>query len=207
MKKGKFIVLEGVDGSGKSTQSARLLAKIQSTGQAVTATYEPTSGPIGSVLRNILQRRIKADEKTIAAMFLADRLDHIQNDVNGMLKTLEKGTHIICDRYYFSSYAYHSTHMPMQWVIDCNSICAELLRPDLTVYIDITPEESMKRLQKGRASLDLFESFERISNVRQNYLMAIEQLEKEEEVKVINGQRDPDAVFSEIWESVQQLLA
>lgn len=206
MKKGKFIVLEGVDGSGKSTQSALLKQALIDAGEVVYSTFEPTNGPIGSVLRNILTHRIKADEKTIAALFLADRLDHIQNEQNGLLKMLQQGMTVVCDRYYFSSYAYHSTHIDMNWVIQSNALCAELLRPDLNIYIDITPETSMERIAKGRTSVDLFENLDRITKVRAGYFSAFERLKNEEKVLIIDGQRDPQLVFKEIWENVQQLL-
>ncbi|MFK7933554.1 MAG: dTMP kinase [Saprospiraceae bacterium] len=206
MKKGKFIVLEGVDGSGKSTQSALLKQALIDAGHAVHGTFEPTNGPIGSVLRNILTHRIKADEKTIAALFLADRLDHIQNEQNGLLKILNQGIHVVCDRYYFSSYAYHSTHIDMDWVIQSNSLCAELLRPDLNIYIDIEPQTSMDRIAKGRTSKDLFENLERITKVREGYFTAFERLKAEEQILVLNGQRKPEIIFQEIWDNVHQML-
>lgn len=206
MKKGKFIVLEGVDGSGKSTQSALLRQALIDAGEVVHATFEPTNGPIGSVLRNILTHRIKADEKTIAALFLADRLDHIQNEQNGLLKMLHQGMTVVCDRYYFSSYAYHSTHIDMDWVIQSNSLCAELLRPDLNIYIDIKPETSMERIAKGRTSTDLFENLDRITKVRAGYFSAFDRLKDTEEVLIVDGERDPQLVFNEIWENVRELL-
>ena len=88
MKKGKFIVIEGVDGSGKTTQIEILKEKFKANGLKFHFTWEPTDSPIGSIIRNILNKRIEADEQTIAALYLADRLDHIQNNQNGILKFL-----------------------------------------------------------------------------------------------------------------------
>src|SRR5689334_6147248 len=146
MKKNLFIALEGLDGSGKSTQVKLLSDKLKKAGHAVYSTFEPTDSPIGSIIRNIFKHRIKADERTIAALFVADRLDHLTNETNGVLKKIEEGYTVITDRYYFSSYAYHGVHLPLDWIIESNSLSAGLLRPDLNIYIDINPETGMNRL-------------------------------------------------------------
>ncbi|MFK7908840.1 MAG: dTMP kinase [Chitinophagales bacterium] len=206
MQKGKFIVFEGIDGSGKSTQVKLLTERMKAEGKPVYQTFEPTNSPIGSLVRNILYGRIQADEKTMAALYLADRLDHIQNDTNGMLKQIEAGKHVIGDRYYFSSYAYHVPHVSLDWVIDANSICAELLRPDLIIFIDISTEISLERLTKGRASLDKYENFERISTVRKNYFAAMKRFEGIENIVIINGNQSMESVTKDIWDLVSAIL-
>ena len=103
MKKNLFIALEGIDGSGKSTQMTRLAEKLTSSGHKVYTTFEPTDSPIGSVIKNIMKGRIDADHKTIAALFAADRLDHLLNGVNGIVKKMKEGFTVITDRFYFSS--------------------------------------------------------------------------------------------------------
>ena len=108
MSKGIFIAFEGIDGSGKSTQIQLLNEKIKEKGIRCYQTCEPSSGPIGSLTRQILTGRIKTDNRVIAAMFAADRLDHLLNDVDGIAKKVEDGITVITDRYYFSSYAYSS---------------------------------------------------------------------------------------------------
>ncbi len=205
-KRGKFIVFEGIDGSGKSTQVKKLAEYLKSKKDKTYTTFEPTSSPVGSILRNILTHRIKASEQTIAALFLADRLDHIQNEVNGILKMLDNGFHVICDRYYFSSYAYHVPHVSLDWVIEANSVAAKLLRPDINLYIDITVEESLRRIQANRATTDLFETKERITTVRKNYLEAFERLKHIEKIKIINGAQSVDAVFEEVKLAVEDLV-
>ena len=107
MKKKLFIALEGIDGSGKSTQIDFLAENLKMAGHKVYTTFEPTDGPVGSLIRNIFNHRIEADHKTIAGLFVADRLDHLTNKTNGILKKMEDGYTVITDRYYFSSYAYH----------------------------------------------------------------------------------------------------
>src|SRR6185295_4626013 len=108
MKNSLFIVIEGVDGSGKSTQIELLKQKFIERGLKIMDTHEPSNGPVGMLIRNIMVGRIQTDQSTIASLFLADRLDHINNPINGMKKRLNEGYNIICSRYYFSSYAFQS---------------------------------------------------------------------------------------------------
>ena len=104
MSKGIFIAFEGIDGSGKSTQIQMLTNRIQEEGIRCYQTCEPSGGPIGSLTRQILTGRIKTDNRVIAAMFAADRLDHLLNEVDGIVAKIEDGITVITDRYYFSSY-------------------------------------------------------------------------------------------------------
>src|SRR5687767_4680396 len=110
MKKNLFLAFEGIDGSGKSTQVKKLAHKLAEEGHKVCTTCEPTTGPIGKMIRDIFNHRMEGDQRTIAALFAADRLEHLLNKQDGILKKLEEGYTVITDRYYFSSYAYHSVH-------------------------------------------------------------------------------------------------
>ena len=206
MKKNIFIAFEGIDGSGKSTQVKLLSEKLKKEGLNVYCTSEPTDSPIGSVIRNIFKHRIEADHRTIAGLFIADRLDHLLNKTDGILKKLEDGLSVITDRYYFSSYAYQGVHMPLKWVIEANSLSAQLLCPDLTVYIDISPDISMKRLNKGRSHMELYETIENLRNVRDKYLESFELLKLQERVFITDGNRPPEAIAADIWNEVSHLL-
>ena len=205
MKKNLFIAFEGIDGSGKSTQVKLLTDSLKKAGHKVYSTFEPTDSPIGSIIRNIFKHRIEADHRTIAGLFVADRLDHLLNKTNGIIKKLEDGYTVITDRYYFSSYAYHGTHMSLDWVIDANSLSADLLRPDLNIYIDISPEVSMKRLNNGRSSIELYETFENLTNVRDKYFEAIEKLKFQEHLFITDGDRNPDLIAADVWNEVSHL--
>lgn len=205
MKKNLFIAFEGIDGCGKSTQVKLLSDNLKNAGHKVYSTFEPTDSPIGSVIRNIFKHRIEADHRVIAGLFVADRLDHLLNKTNGILNKLEEGYTVITDRYYFSSYAYHGAHMALDWVIEANSLSADLLRPDLNIYIDISPEISIKRLNSGRSSIELYETKENLENVRAKYLEVIEKLKFEEQVFVTNGNRSPEEIAVDIWNEVSQI--
>jgi len=206
MTKNLFIALEGIDGSGKSTQVRLLAEKLTAAGYKVYTTFEPTNGMIGSLLRNILKGTIKADERTIAGVFLADRLDHILNEENGLLKKLSEGYTVITDRYYFSSYAYHGTHMDMDWVIACNKMCADLLRPDVNIFIDVLPEVSMQRISAGRQSTELYETLDNLTNVRAKYLEAFDKLKDQEQITRIEGNQSIEAIANDIWEQLSNSL-
>lgn len=204
MKRNLFIAFEGIDGSGKSTQVKLLTDRFKEAGHNVYCTFEPTDSPIGSVIRNIFNRRIEADHRVIAGLFVADRLDHLLNKTNGILKKLEDGYTVITDRYYFSSYAYQGVHMPLDWVIEANSLSAELLRPDLNIYIDISPDISMERLTNGRSSIELYETKGNLKNVREKYLEAIELLKSKENFFITDGNRKVDSIASDIWDEVSK---
>lgn len=207
MDKGKFIVFEGIDGSGKSTLSKMLHAKLIEEYGNSYYTYEPTNSPIGAVIRNILNKRIVTDEKTIGALFLADRLDHLQNDSNGILKFIDKGMHVISDRYYYSSYAYHVPHLELDWIIEANKLCADLLRPDIVFYMDISVKESLARISKNRNYQDLYETESKIAEAKNNYDNAIKKEGKKDNVHIINGHGSIDEIFKIIWEKTKALIS
>ncbi len=204
--KGKFFVFEGIDGSGKSTQISLLAQKLQAEGHQVYETCEPTDGQIGKFIRSILKGENKTDEQTIAALFLADRLDHLHNDINGLKKKVDDGYIVLCDRYYFSSYAYHSAHVPFDWVVQANALCASILKPTLNIFLDLAPETSMERIKKGREELELFENLERLTTTRKQYFHAFEQLKDKEQIAIFEANRDKDVVANEIWETVKEKL-
>lgn len=206
MKKNKFIVFEGIDGSGKSTQVKLLSKKLQQEGYKVYSTFEPTDNKIGKLIREIFTGQIEADHRTIAALFAADRLDHLLNKQNGILKKLEEGYTVICDRYYFSSYAYHGTHMDIDWVIKSNELSAQLLKADLTIFINIEPEISMQRVLQNREQIELYETLENLSKVRDKYFEAFEKLKSVEEIFITEGDKNADFIAETIWNKVKEIL-
>ncbi len=136
-KRGHFFVFEGIDGSGKTTQIHLLQKRIEQQGVRCMETKEPTDGPIGSLLRQCLTGRMNIDEYSISAMFAADRLDHLQNETDGLCHKIEEGISVISDRYVFSNYAYQSVSVPLEWLVQLNAQAAKLLRPDCHIFIDV----------------------------------------------------------------------
>ena len=180
--------------------------KLKGQGLKIHTTAEPTTSRIGHIIKDIFKHKMEADHRTIAALYAADRLDHLTNKTDGILKKMDEGYTVITDRYYFSSYAYHGTHMDINWVINANSLSADLLRPDLNIYIDISPEESMKRLNKGRDSIELYESTENLRQVKEKYFEAFELLADKEKISVINGNRPEKEIANDIWREVSKLV-
>lgn len=205
MEKGKFIVLEGIDGSGKSTQIEILAEELKKRGEKVYITREPSDRPIGKLIRKILRKEIKTSNDTLAGLYAADRIDHLDNKEDGMLMKLEKGITVLCDRYYLSSLAYNSLNSPMSWVLSLNQKCIDTLRPDLIIYLDIPVKESLRRIAKGRESTDLFEKEDILNQVKSNYSKAMDLL-PEENIKIVNADQDPELIKAEIWTAVQKHL-
>ena len=206
MKRGKFIVFEGIDGSGKTTYAKRLAEDLSSQNNEAHFTFEPTKYVIGSLIRKVITHEISMNEQSIAALFAADRLDHVQNPEYGMLQYLNKGHHVVSDRYYISSYAYHVPHVSLPWVIEANSIAASLLKADITFFINISVETSLNRISANRSQFDLFENKERITLVRDNYFKAIETVGNSENIIMIDGERPMDEVYQVILEKVKTII-
>lgn len=169
----KFIVLEGLDGSGTSTQ-AELLRQYFTTIRKAPAlvTTEPTNGPIGCLIRQAFRQRIhftndelRFDEQ-MAFLFAADRHDHLYNDHDGVLKTLSSGINVISTRYYFSSYAYHC-HEDSDFSL-VRRLNETFPNPDLVIYLDVPIEISLARLAE-RIHKDSYENERKLTRVKNNY--------------------------------------
>ena len=203
MERGKFIALEGIDGSGKSTQIGRLTQRLAGQGVTCRATREPTGRPVGALIRQALTGQTPLDPRVIAALYAADRIDHLVNGEDGLLALVERGITVVTDRYYFSSYAYHSVDMDMDWVIGANSVSAGLLRPTLTVFLDVPVELAMERIRRGRDRVELFEKEDRLQKTRSLYFEAFRRLKNEETVAVVDGSGPEDEVAGRVWAAVR----
>lgn len=202
--KGRFIAFEGIDGSGKSTQISLLNKKLTQKGIMCYSTMEPTDSPFGSLIHQIMIGRIKTDNRVIAEMFVADRLDHLLNDVNGILCKINEGTTVITDRYYFSSYAYHSIDMPMDDIIAANEVNGRILRPTINVFLDTSPDIAIERIVKSRFHPELFEKKSRLIKVREKYLEAFEKRKAIENYVIIDGNRSIREISEDVWSSVEE---
>ena len=203
---GKFIVIEGIDGCGKSTQIKGLERYFSRQGCLVYRTFEPTNGVIGTLIRQMLTGKVKTDQRTIATLFAADRTDHLVNEDNGIKQKVADGCMVLCDRYYFSSYAYHARHVDMEWVIAVNQINADILKPDLTVFIDTDPDQCFWRLKKGRDQLEMYEKIDIMKDVRANYFKAFERLKQSETVVIVDGNGAESEVEKRIQQAVEAFI-
>ena len=202
MTRGRFFALEGIDGSGKSTQLKLLAQKLEAAGHPCRTTCEPTDGPMGKLLRQVLTGQIQCDSRVVAPLFVADRLDHLLNRETGICQALEQGITVLTDRYYFSSYAYQSVDLPLEWVIEANRPCAEILRPTATLFIDVTPELALERITQNRESTELFETKDRLTRTREQYFRAFEAQKEAERVIVLPGDKDVEELAQDIFDRV-----
>ncbi len=203
---GKFIVFEGIDGSGKSTQSELLAQRLSELGKEIYLTHEPSDGVVGKMLRQALRGELALSEQVMAALFAADRLEHLTNRENGILAHLANGTQVICDRYYLSTYAYQSVQVSLDWAIALNSQAAIMAKPDVHFYIDIPVEVALERIRQNREHTDIYETKERLEKTKKQYSLAIEALRDTENIVTINGERSIDDIAGEIWQYVSKHL-
>ena len=203
--KGKFIVFEGTDGSGKSTQIKLLAKYLRGKGEDVFITCEPTDSPFGALIRTCLTGRMDTDERAIAALFAADRLDHILNPVNGIKRMLDEGKTVLCDRYYLSSFAYNGGFVPLEWVIALNSQAMEVLRPDLVVYIDLPPEEGMARVSR-RGETERYETLDKQQKIRARYFEIFERFKDSENIVIIKSEEQKEATHARICAVINEFF-
>jgi len=203
--RGKFIVIEGLDGSGKGTQIERLASALYDRGIAVHITAEPTDGYVGKYLRQMLKDSDNKDMCLQGALFLADRLDHVTNPTNGIKSYLDKGITVISDRYYYSSFAYQGTAADMDWVMNMNLNAQSMLTPDLCIFFDVNPEECMDRISKTRENPELYEKDIDITRkIRDNFHNVFARLP--DNVKIIDANRDIAAIAEETLDIVLEVL-
>ncbi len=155
-----FIAIEGIDGSGKTTQSKLLARSLKKQGHDVLRTREPTQDNIGVLIRDILKSHAEVDPKALTYLFLADRIEHAKE----IQQAIEEGRIVICDRYMLSTLAYQSAQgLDLNWLKDLHK---DILKPDLTFLLDVDPKISMERLR----SEEKFEKAEFQERARQAYL-------------------------------------
>jgi len=164
-QKGKFIVIEGLDGSGKTTQ-AKLLAASLHLQYGVWCTAEPSHGEIGTYIRNrVLYGEARVSTVVEALLFAADRIEHIQNEVQ---PALDEGKMVVCDRYTFSSLAYQgSAGLSLDWI---QAINKHALKPDLAIYIDVAPEAVLQRLKRKKSVMENLETQRKVQEIYQRYV-------------------------------------
>ena len=202
MKKGRFIVFEGIDGAGKTTQIELLAKRLSQNGEVVSITAEPTDNESGKALRRALSGKEPHSECEMATMFVLDRIGH-----NAQISEfLAQGKTVICDRYYYSTLAYQGKSTDYAWVRSMNIDCPEIRRPDACIYLDLTPEESLARISKGRAEVEIYENLEKLTEVRESFFSVINDLSSEgEKIFIVNANRSIEAISDEIFDIVAKI--
>jgi dTMP kinase len=203
MPKGLFIVFEGIDGSGKTTQSKLLFELFSKEGKQVIWTKEPTDGDIGSLLTN---KYLKEVDLPIvdALLFAADREEHLKDMV---IPALNQGKIVVSDRYYHSTLAYQQAQgLDLRWLLELNK---NFIKPDLTIIIDLEPEMAIERIEKDKKrkieDRKKFEKLEFLKKVRKNFL-DLPKILKDEKIVVIDGNKGKEEVFEDVVKEIKKIL-
>jgi dTMP kinase len=202
----KLIVLEGLDGAGTTTQARRLAEALRAAGHTAHVTREPSDGPIGRLIREMLTgghaiEGERLEQATFGLLFAADRLDHVQREV---APALAAGTVVISDRWYHSSLAYQGTGAERDWIRVLNQ---RARRPDLTVFLRVRPEVAAQRRADAGRSEELFEDQKMQRSVAEGYDEVLAELGAAgERIEVLDGERPLDEVTAAIVAAVTAVL-
>jgi dTMP kinase len=198
---GKFIVFDGLDGSGIGTQTGKLGdflnlpdQKLKFGHTGVYLTKEPTSSLIGGLIRSQLSHEWRSSQECLQLLFSADRAHHLEKEI---IPLLEKGVIVICDRYFFSTVAYGSLDInDKEWLLNLNK---NFLLPDLTFFLKVSPKICIERIQKSRFGITLFEQEAKLREVWKSFEILAKEFEN---IHIIIGERPVDKIHQEIVEVV-----
>jgi dTMP kinase len=195
--KGKFIVLEGLDGAGIATQATLLAHRLKNAGFSVLLTKEPTNGLIGGISKAALRGEFKISPRTLQLLFCADRAHHLEKEIE---PALARGKFVICDRYLFSTLSYgYASNVNYKWLRYIN---LNFRLPDIGILLDVKPNVSMVRVSDAEDGLQLFEDREKLNRVRQAYL----NIAKEFHLKKIDGDSKIDDVSDKVYNLINKGL-
>jgi dTMP kinase len=195
-KNGVFICVEGLDASGKTTQSKLLVRNLQRKGFDAVYTTEPSHGRIGRLIRkHVLVGKNRSSAALEALLFAADRVDHSEREV---IPLLQADKVVVTDRYLYSSLAYQgATGLDLKWIEEVNRWA---IKPDMTIYIDISPEIVLKRLKREKSIMETLQNQRR---VREIYLKLV----KNHGLSVVDGNKSRRVVAEEIMNAVTNFLS
>ncbi len=198
MTEGKLIVLGGIDGCGKTTQIQRVAEKIREMGYEIYVTREHTrDGAAGQLIEEVVNQRKKLDPLALQLVFVADRVDHVARQINSAIKN---GQIVITDRYYESTPVY----APKEHRETLLKLNQDLVRrPNLTVIIDLEPDEALRRMRLTRGGVEtIFEKIEKLEQCREAYDWFIEK--SGDECVKINGSGSKEEVSDRIIEEIKR---
>lgn len=196
-----FIVVEGLDGAGTTTQSRMLHAHMQGSGKSSVLTCEPTDSFIGKAVRYVLQDKALVAPGTLAKLFAADRHNHIYHPTEGILQHLEKGATVISDRYLFSSLAYQSVDWEFEEVWGLNRMFP---LPEHLIFLDISPEIGQRRIHSRNIPREIYEKKELQDEIRSNYFHAFSLFAKTEmKIHIFDGSLPMEELHEKLLKQVK----
>ena len=189
-----FYVLEGLDGSGTTSQLHLLLKAFAERGIPAAGTWEPSDLPVGLLIRRILRKELRVEPETLARLFSTDRFEHLYNETRGIRALLDRGQKVFCDRYLFSSLAYQSLGCGYETVRALN----DFPLPEKLFFVDVPPEICRDRRHQ-RDMEELFEDMSFQEQLLANYRRALEDYrDTGMEIHIIDGTGTPEEVREEI---------
>ena len=205
----RFIVFEGLDGTGKTTQIKKLAEYLKNRGESVFTDAEPSALPSGKLIRRVLSGEVKSSPWATAALFLADRINQNADPENGIAKHLEAGDTVILDRYYFSTFAYQGYETDMDWAMDMHYLCPELRKPDLVLFLTMPPEKCIERITENRGAqpLEIYETTEKLTEISAKFNSVFEKLAAKENVFYIDASGSIDEVHERIVNAVSSAFS
>lgn len=197
---GLFIAFEGLDGSGLSTQAAKLNEWFTESKYSCIITKEPTVSLIGGFIKSILRKEWKTDNFTLQLLFCADRSHHLNTEI---MPSLKAGKVVITDRYLFSTLAFGSAD-PLIDIPVLEKISSQFTQPDITFFIDVPAKVSLERIKSSRFETELFEKEEKLEKTRQAFL---EMTNKVKNFYRIDGTQSINDVHEVVKEIVKKVIS
>ncbi|ORC37230.1 dTMP kinase [Marispirochaeta aestuarii] len=191
-----FFVIEGLDGSGTTTQLHRIGRRSEGLSPVLFPTFEPTDNPIGQLIRKILHKEVTVPHDTLMRLFSADRSLHLFEKNHGILDRIASGETVLSDRYLFSSVAYQSLYASLDDVLQLNHFPL----PQRVFFIELSPELCASR-RKTRSKEELFDETEMQRKIRDNYYRAFECF-PDLDIQIIDGSASIDEITRIIWRSL-----
>lgn len=185
-----FIVIEGLDGSGTTTQLKKVVELFDEKSISTHATFEPTSSPLGTLVRQVLRKEVVTTPLALALLFAADREDHLHHPITGITQRLANGEMVISDRYFFSSLAYQSVECGFDRVLALN----QFPFPEFIFFIDTPIEDCLVRIDERKESKEIFEHKEFLTQVKQNYDKIFSELPLDVHFFVIDGTKSKEEI-------------
>lgn len=207
MNKSKFIVFEGIDGAGKTTQIELLCSALEKRGLKCKITAEPTDLPSGREIREALSGKTKKTPIEMAEMFACDRAIHNTHPEEGINRALADGITVVSDRYYYSSLAYQGAALGYETVAALNLDNESIRTPDLCVFLDLTPEKSLERIGKRGEATEIYENFDYLTKTRAMFFDVFERLgARGERIAIIDASGSVSEVSERVLEAVTEIL-
>jgi len=199
-----FIVFEGIDGTGTTTQIKKLVKEFEKHGIRAIDTMEPTESEIGKLINSFLSQKLEFSEPTIARLFACDRCEHIYGK-NGILDLLKEKNIVLSDRYLFSSLAYQGRGKMLELTQSQNK---DFPLPEVLFLLDIPVKKAIDRINMRGDTRERYEKVDFLNFVRENYLKIIEEYKQKEplmSIRIVDASSSEEEVFCKIKKDIEEI--